>query len=140
MDQQIFGNEVDGIQKCGIDVEGIIQLTMAGNLSKETMDTFHAWAHCVKMCMQEAHAKDPNKVLTLIDARDVQETDDEGVEELKKLMAFNKDYATKTAVYGLNYFTRIITEMALHFTKRKNMKFFKNKEEALEWLLDDTKK
>jgi hypothetical protein len=125
---------------CELGDDDIIYLTMGGNVSGDTIDYFLEWAEKVKEAMREAYKRNPGHVLTLIDTRAIHEIDMDSVGELSKLLKYNKQYATRTAVYGANYFVHIIVEMALHISGRKNLEIFETKEEALKWLLGNSKK
>ncbi len=121
---------------CEISEDDIILLKMSGDVGNPTLDAFVEWGEKVKEAMRFLYNKNPDRVLTLIDASKVHEIDSETVSELYDLMRYNDKFVTRTAVFGANYFTRIIVELAIHITKRKNMKIFKTREEAMEYLLE----
>jgi ABC-type transporter Mla MlaB component len=117
--------------------DGIIYLKLSGNLSEDTLPSIQAWNDAIRTAMHEASDRDPQHVLTLIDASGMIEVDTKGIEALYEIMHHNKSYATRTAVYGAHYFSTLIIEMALHVTKRDNMRLFKTREEGMAWLLED---
>ncbi len=132
----LYGVEGEVELTCSIgDEDGIIYLTMGGNITKDTLEVFNAWAEKVKEAMRIAHSRATERVLTLIDATRVEQADMHSIEILHTLMEYNKQFVTKTAVFGANYFNKIIIEMALHLTRRTNMKLFNTRDEALQWLL-----
>ena len=45
----------------------------------------------------------------------------------------------KIALFGLNPVSRVIASFVMGFTDKKDMRFFKTKEEALVWLKEDKK-
>jgi len=114
--------------------DDVIYLTMAGNLTTDNMPRLLIWAEEVRNAMVQVSARHPGHVLTLIDVRGVAEFDSESVEILRQLMAHNKNYATRTAVFGAPYFTKIIVELMLVATHRDNMKLFETREEGVAWL------
>jgi hypothetical protein len=64
----------------------------------------------------------------------VHEIDMESISKLIDFMNCNKKFITKTAIYGSNYFVKIIVELASHATKRNDMKTFATRKDAFDWL------
>lgn len=117
-----------------IDEHNMIHLVMGGNLGAENFKFFHEWADAVRQCMVEVDKRQHGNVLTLIDTQHLREFDSKMVEELRKLMAFNKNYATRTAVFGAPSYAQMIVKTMLAITRRTNMKLFNTREQALAWL------
>lgn len=120
--------------RCYIDDEGVIQLRMTGNLSSDHLEDFQAWSESVKLAMRTAKAHDKNRVFCIIDITGGIDADREALSELVKLVRHNKDYATRTGVYGANYFTTSLMDIALKLAGRTNMKTFPNRAEAEHWV------
>jgi hypothetical protein len=87
--------------------------------------------------MRIVAARRPGRVLTLIDVRGTTEVDEKSTAALHELMLYNKQFATRTAVYGAEYFIRLIIDIALQVTKRNNMRVFDTRDEALTWLIGE---
>lgn len=117
--------------------DGIIHIRMQGNLSEDHLMEVSEWADMVRSAMKLAFERNPHRVLTLIDVTGAFEADAKTMEVLRSLMLHNKDYATRTAVFGATYFIRMIVEAAIRATLRSNMAIFMTRDEALGWLLRD---
>lgn len=127
----------DMILRVSSDDDGIIHIRMKGNLSEDHLPEVIAWADRVKDEMKRAYERNPRRVLTLIDVTGAFEADAKTMSVLHALMLHNKDYATRTAVFGANYFIKMIVEVAVRSALRTNMHIFMTRDEALRWLLDD---
>ncbi len=114
--------------------EGILCLKMSGDLGKSKIEALKKFSDDVKNITKDLYNENED-LRVLIDASKVHEIDSESLSELYDLMMHNSKFVSKAAVFGANYFTRIIVELAIHITKRKNMKIFKTREEAMEYLL-----
>lgn len=122
---------------CSIDEQGIIQLRVNGNVGIENEEHFLEWSDVVRGAMVAAKEKDPERVLCMIDITDRPiDVDQSMLTHLFSLMNHNRDFATRTGVYGGNFFTRSLLDVALKATGRTNMKAYDSKEEALEWVLN----
>lgn len=123
------------ILECVVGPDDIIYLTIGGSVTGEHIEAFKAWGEKVKAAMVMLSKKNPDRVLTLIDVSKLDAFDLATSGELYGLMKFNKNYATRTAVYGANYFAQVTTEAIIGLTHRTNMKIFSTREEAMGWLL-----
>lgn len=130
-------NGGDMLLRVTTDDDGIIHIRMQGNLSEDHLTEVSEWADEVRVAMRQAFARNPRRVLTLIDVTGAFEADAKTMEVLHSLMVHNKDYATRTAVFGATYFIKMIVEAAIRATMRSNMAIFTTRDEALEWLLRD---
>jgi hypothetical protein len=133
-----FSHIGDAELSCSLGDDGIIYITMGGNLTTDTLDVFDQWSEKVKEAMRTAYANDSDRVLTLIDASRAQEADQKSIARLIELMRYNKQFVTRTAVFGPEHLIRLVIEIALRVTRRTNMKLFDEKDEALNWLLGGT--
>lgn len=131
-------SEEMAILDCTIGDDNIIYLTIGGNVTDDYMDTYLHWDESVRKAMVTVSSIQKDRVLTLIDVTRLQQFDSKITDNLFDLMKFNKDYATKTAVYGPNFFVRTALDGLIVMTRRKNMHVFGKRDEALAWLLDDT--
>lgn len=130
-------NSEDMTLHVSTDDEGIIHIRMQGNLSEDHLPEVTGWADMVRDAMKRAFERDPHRVLTLIDVTGAFEADAKTMEILRALMLHDKDYATRTAIFGATYFIRMIIEAAIRATFRTNMGIFLTRDEALEWLLQE---
>ncbi len=124
----------DYLLEASLGDDGIIYLRMSGNLSEDNLNVFASWAEKVKEAMRTAAARDKTRVLTLIDVTGAREADEKSVVALHALMEYNRDYATRTAVFGAGYFMKLIIELAIVATRRTNMHIFSTRDEAFSWL------
>lgn len=123
---------------CNIGSDNIIYLEMEGSLAAPFLPEFEAWAKQVREAMVKVSALNDKRVLTLIQAANPISIDKAGMKALGELMKFNKNYATKTAVYGLGAFGRTIVHSVIVMTHRYSMKVFDTRDDAMKWLtLDD---
>ena len=121
--------------ECVVGPDGMIYLTVGGSVTGEHIEEFKAWGEKIKAAMVMLSKKNPDRVLTLIDVTKLAEFDLATTRELYGLMKFNKNYATRTALFGASYFTQAMIEAMTGLTHRTNMKIFPTREEALAWLL-----
>ncbi len=119
---------------CFVGDDNIIYISMTGNLGKETLHMFDKWGEFVKKAIRDVYKKNNKTVLTLVDAKGVREIDVESISKLIDFMNCNRDFITKTAIFGPNYFVKIIVELASHATNRNDMKTFDSREDAVAWL------
>ncbi|MBX4215391.1 hypothetical protein KW797_00350 [Candidatus Parcubacteria bacterium] len=117
--------------------DGVIELELGGDAA-DHLDDFHAWAEDVKNAMRKVSAARGGKVITLIDITNLHEFDSSGMEIIKGLMDFNKQYATRTATFGGDFFATMAQNVLEAAAGRHNMKAFKTRDEALEWLRDES--
>lgn len=130
-------NGEDMTLRVSTDDDGIIHIRMRGNLSEDHLPEVTEWADMVRDAMKRAFERDPHRVLTLIDVTGAFEADAKTMEILRALMLYDKDYATRTAIFGATYFIRMIVEAVIRATFRTNMGIFLTRAEALEWLLQE---
>jgi hypothetical protein len=125
---------------CMTDDDGVIRLKMCGNLSSEYEKEFLEWSEAVKQAMRDAKERNPDWVLCVIDLTGAAiVADQKSLSQLVNLMKFNKDYVTRTGVYGANVFTRHIVDIALKITRRTNMKMCATEAEAEDWVYRNKK-
>lgn len=123
-----------------VDDNGIMYLKVSGDLGKSKIKFLREWSNYVKKVTKDLYKKKSNKILVLIDASSANEVDAESLTELYDIVEHNSKFVARAAVFGANYFVRIIVELAIHATKRKKMKIFKTREDAMEYLLQDNVK
>ncbi len=126
---------------CTMRPDGIVSLGLRGNIDESTVDELAKWGKLVKKTLREVHKKTPDRVLTIMDCTHVDKVSVHCSGELHKLLRHNKQYVTRTAIFGANTFSQAVLEMSIYITGRTNMKLFKTKRAALAWLREaDTNK
>jgi hypothetical protein len=131
-----FGAKNDEVELAvSIDGEGIIRIVMSGNLSSDHDTLFAAWCDGVREAMREAKARDPERVFCVIDVTGGVDADKKTLGMLIELVKHNKEYATRTGVFGANPLMRSFMDIALKAARRTNMKAFPTQEEAEHWVL-----
>jgi hypothetical protein len=135
--QLIEENETGIELTCVIGADQVIYLTMGGDISREHITEFDIWAGKVRKAMVSVSEKNNKKVLTLIDITNLSGFDMVTTKALYRLMAFNRNYATKTAVYGAGAVIRLALDAIITATHRKTMKVFPDRTLAEAWLRDD---
>jgi|GEM_PF-6156411 len=129
----------EAVLDCYVDDDKIIYITLGGDVSLNSsfqVEKFETWVKKVKQAMQEVSVINSRQVLTLIDVTQLKHFDVLAIERLRELMAFNKDYATKTAVFGASMFIRTVVRSTLALTHRTTMKLFPTRADALVWLTE----
>ncbi|MCD5380976.1 MAG: hypothetical protein LR008_00150 [Candidatus Pacebacteria bacterium] len=126
---------------CSLDNNGVIRIKMAGNVSSDYEDEFMEWSETVREVMHTAKETDPKKVFCVIDLTGQKiDADKESLGWLIDLVKYNKDYVTRTGVYGANLITRSLVDIALRTTGRDNMKMFETQEQAEGWVFTGEEK
>lgn len=120
--------------------EGIVSLVLGGSMTREHHAAVVAWAEKVKEVLHFMKAKDPDRVLTLVDVSTLEHYDTDAIEVCRELMAGNRGLATKTAIYGASTIVRVTIELMIGITRRYSMKLFAGRDEAYAWLVDDTQR
>lgn len=118
------------------DPEGYIIIQFNGDLVKETVDVFkQELADASKFIEQQHHAKG-GPVRILLDTTHF--TGNYELEALGALVTFakaNKPFVLKTATFGGSDKVRMAGEAAIALSGRTNIHMFKDKVEAVMWLL-----
>ena len=125
------------ILECRVGEDKMIYLTMGGDITMTTpsvLEKFEQWAAELKDAMARVSAENNGHVLTLIDVTKMTQFDLAMINRVRELMEFNKQYATKTAVFGATSWVSMVVRSSLALTGRTNMRVFSDREEALEWL------
>lgn len=124
--------------KAELGADDIIYLEIGGVVTVEHIEEFQAWGSTVMEYMVAMKKKHPDRVLTLIDISKLESFDVATTKALRALMSFNRNYATKTAVWGASPVARAVLGALVILTHRYTMKPFAGRDEAMAWLLDDT--
>lgn len=125
------------ILECRVGEDKMIYLTMGGDFTMTTpgvLEKFEQWAADLREAMARVSAENNGHVLTLIDVTKMTQFDLAMINRVRELMEFNKQYATKTAVFGATSWVSMVVRSSLALTDRTNMQVFSEREEALEWL------
>jgi len=122
--------------KVEVDENDILHLKLGDLTSKELAD-LRAWADKVRRMIVTLYNKTGKEVLTLVDITDIKKYDAEAYSILTELMQDNKQYTLKTATFGGNDYIIAAQDILLALSGRTNMKNFKTKEEAINWLISE---
>jgi len=114
--------------------DGIVDLAIRGNINRATFKKLQAWTEEVKNTLKDVHTRNPKRVLVLLDHSDVAQVSVLCSGELHNLLRHNKDMVTRTAIYGANTLSRALLKMSMYITGRTNMKLFRSKKDAIDWL------
>ncbi len=122
--------------KVEVDENDILHLKLGDLTSKELAD-LRTWADKVRRMIVILYNKTGKEVLTLVDITDIKKYDAEAYSVLTDLMQDNKQYTLKTATFGGNDYIIAAQDILLALSGRTNMKNFKTKEEATNWLISE---
>jgi len=122
--------------KVEVDENDILHLKLGDLTSKELAD-LRVWADKVRRMIVALYNKTGKEVLTLVDITDIKKYDAEAYSILTELMQNNKQYTLKTATFGGNDYIIAAQDILLALSGRTNMKNFKTKEEATNWLISE---
>jgi len=122
--------------KVEVDENDILHLKLGDLTSKELAD-LRTWADKVRKMIVVLYNKTGKEVLTLVDITDIKKYDAEAYSILTELMQNNKQYTLKTATFGGNDYIIAAQDILLALSGRTNMKNFKTKEEAINWLISE---
>mgnify|MGYP001591577502 CR=1 FL=1 len=115
---------------------GILLLTFTGEVA-DTADiaSFKNDIATVAKSVKNLNLTQGNKIKVLIDITNFTATYvSEAVDALVELAREDKELVEKTAVFGGSTKVRVIGDTIIMLSGRKNIKFFENKTEAVEWL------
>ncbi|MFT5036547.1 MAG: hypothetical protein ACI9VM_000107 [Candidatus Azotimanducaceae bacterium] len=135
-----YYNKTDDMELgCHIDEGGVIRVHMEGNLSSDNYDELLIWAESLRGAMRTAKAHDPKRVYCIINVVGRVDADLHSLKLLIDLVRHNKDYATRTGVYGANLIMRGFVDIAVKTAQRKNMKAFTTIDQAEKWIFTGKK-
>ena len=122
--------------KVEVDENDILHLKLGDLTSKELAD-LRTWTDKVRRMIVTLYNKTGKEVLTLVDITDIKKYDAEAYSILTELMQDNKQYTLKTATFGGDNYIIAAQDILLALSGRTNMKNFKTKEEAINWLISE---
>lgn len=122
--------------KVEADENDILHLKLGDLTSKELAD-LRAWTDKVRRIVIALYDKTGKEVRTLVDITDIKKYDAEAYSILAKLMQDNEQYTLKTATFGGDNYIIAAQDILLALSGRTNMKNFKTKEEATNWLISE---
>lgn len=120
--------------KVEVDENNIIHLKLGDLISKD-FTVLRIWTNKVKRTVITLYNKTDKKVRTLVDITDIKKYDAEAYLILSKLMQDNEQYTSKTATFGGDEYIIAAQDILLALSGRNNLKNFKTKEEAINWLI-----
>jgi len=88
----------------------------------------------VKIAKESIAKYAENSLFSITNVRDVK-FDTETKKIIAEWMEYNKPYVKRGAVIGFDGIKRMVINAVFKMSGRKNMTFFPNKEQAVEWLL-----
>lgn len=118
-----------------VGAEDIIHIVLGGDLTSENMHKFAEWIFNVKDTVESVYKKHSKRVLCLVDISDVEKYDPSVVTQLAQMMKENEPFVLRTATFGGSSYMVMAEDVVIALSGRKNLKAFKTKEEALDWLL-----
>ncbi|TAL49480.1 hypothetical protein EPN83_00450 [Patescibacteria group bacterium] len=118
-----------------VGTSDVVHVTIGGNLEARHLPKFAEWAQKVKETIKSLFDKKGERVLCLIDISELHQYDAEVVTQLVALMKENEPYVLRTATFGGTQYMIMAEDVVVALSGRKNLKGFRNKEEAIEWLL-----
>ena|SRR3989339_725672 len=127
------------ILECRVGENNMIYLRMGGDITMSILgvpEKFERWASDVRAAMMHVSVSNNGYVLTLIDVTEMAQFDLAIISRIRELMEFNKQYATKTAVFGATSWVSMVVRSTLALTGRTNMRIFSERDEALTWLAE----
>ena len=122
--------------KVEVDENGILNLKL-GDLTSRDFTILRIWTDKVRRTIITLYNKTDKKIRTLVDITDIKKYDAEAYSILTELMQNNKQYTLKTATFGGNDYIIAAQDILLALSGRTNMKNFKTKEEAINWLISE---
>lgn len=122
--------------KVEVDENNIIHLKLGDLISKD-FTVLRIWTNKVKRTVITLYNKTDKKVRTLVDITDIKRYDAEAYLILSKLMQDNEQYTFKTATFGGDEYIIAAQDILLALSGRTNLKNFKTKEEAINWLISE---
>ena len=120
---------------CEIGPDDVIYLSLEGDVTEDHIEEFKMWGDRLKAAMVAMSTKHKEKVLTLIDMSKAVELDEAVTKEGAKLMQFDAQYATKTALFGASPAVKASLAGMATVLHRDNFKLFPDREKAVAWLL-----
>lgn len=122
--------------KVSVGASDIVHVEIGGNLTAPNMSKLTEWTLKVKETVQDLFHKNNKKVLCLVDISLVEKYDPEVITKLAEMMKDNEPYVKKTATFGGSTYLVMAEDVIIALSGRKNLKAFKNKDEAMDWLLE----
>jgi len=119
-----------------VGAKDIVHIEIGGNLTAPNMSKLAEWTEKVKETIQELFHKNNKKVLCMVDISSVEKYAPEVITRLAELTKENEPYVKKTATFGGGSYLVMAEDVIIALSGRKNLKAFKTKEEALDWLLE----
>lgn len=119
-----------------IGAKDIVHIEIGGYLTASNMPKLTEWTTKVKETIQDLFHKNSKKILCLVDISSVEKYDPEVITRLAELMKDNEPYVKKTATFGGGSYLVMAEDVIIALSGRKNLKAFKNKDEAMDWLLE----
>lgn len=121
---------------CRVGPDKVIYITAVGKINNENVAIFVEWAEHLKHLMAEV-AQGGGIVRVCTDLSGVEHFESKPIAPLRELLEYDKQYNMKSAIVGASFFMKNLMNAVIEFTGRTNVRQFRTKEEALDWLLQD---
>lgn len=113
----------------------VLHASLGGTFTKEDTNLLSEWAEGLNKSIKELKGNSDHSICVLIDITNLETyTSPEIVTLLAELMKKDNPYVYKTATFGGNYTHEMTQGVISSLSNRDNMKNFKTKDEAVEWL------
>ena len=121
-----------------VDEHGIVNMLIRGRVRKEVWSQFTKWIEDTEKKIREQHEKTGKKVKTIVDLTETSsQYDSETIAALASFTKVNKPHIEKTATFGANTMIKFAEDLVITISGRTNIKAFKEKDEAIKWLLSE---
>jgi hypothetical protein len=128
-------NMTDPKLEVSVGAQDIVHITIGGELSADKVPLFKEWTPKVNETIKNLSQKKGDKVLCLVDIASLTQYDPQILVELATLMKSNEPYVLRSATFGGSTYMVMAEDIVIALSGRKNLKAFKTKEEALDWLV-----
>jgi hypothetical protein len=117
-------------------VDGILYLSASGRIENEELENFARWTDEVKALIRGRAEAGDVPVLVLSDISKVTHFERKPIAVLRELLSHDAQYELRSAIVGGSRFATLVLDSIVSILHRNDMRHFKNKDEALKWLLD----
>jgi len=124
--------------RVNVGADDVVNVTIGGDLIMENLSQFTEWTENLKKTIKETFLKKNKKVLVLADISGLRKYDSEVMVQLATTMRENEPYVFRNATYGGSQYVKMAEDVVAALSGRNNLKSFKTREEALNWLTEES--
>ncbi len=124
MDKIIEKITIDG-NTISLDDNNIIYLVITGEINEKKQIE-------INNACQELMNKVEGTINAIIDLNNAEKTSTKARKKQKEISEYKK--VEKVALFGIHHVARVIASFFMKISNNKNIRFFKTKEEALDWI------